>query len=89
MTYSKKGIEKTWAFQDIAKLKYVASAGHYYRRGKFETYPFDGYRFYKFEFTDGTVLFVTSFMINDIEHTLEQLLGVEAKWKLRVIAFLY
>jgi len=89
ISYKRNGAFKTHSFNDIISLKYFATLGHSSKRGRWEVYPFDEYRFYKIEFIDGTKLYATCLLIHNIEFALEPLLGIEAHWKFRVFPFLY
>lgn len=78
-----------YSFNDIQTLKYFATHGHISKRGSSLWYTFDPYRFYKITFKDQQVISITCLMINNIENTLEQLLGIEAERKFRVLPFIY
>jgi hypothetical protein len=61
--------------KDIVKFEYVAGNGHFLKND-FEMYPFDAYRFYKIELSNGKRMFITCALINRIDKVLEPLIGI-------------
>ncbi|MCU7552584.1 hypothetical protein OCK74_25925 [Chitinophagaceae bacterium LB-8] len=83
------GSNKKYSLDDIASFDYYATHGHCSKRGSSLWYTFDPYRFYKITFKDNHVAYITCLSINDIENTLEPLLGLQAEWRFRAIPLLY
>ena len=73
ITYQSPTRSVNYSFQDIDTLHYYYS---YVKNTGWHS--FGSYRYYKIIFRDSVELIITCFMINDIENTLEQLLGVKA-----------
>ena len=76
-------------FSDIKELRYYATLSHLSSKGGSSWYTFDSYRFYKIILNNSDEIIVTCLMINNIENTLEELLGIKAIRKFRAIPFIY
>ena len=87
--YQKDKNSLKYSFNDIETLKFYATHGHISKRGSSLWYTFDPYRFYKITFRDQEEIIITCLMINNIENTLEQLLGITAERKFRMIPLIY
>jgi len=73
-----------YSFSDINTVQHFASFG-----GGTGVYSFGEYRYFKIIFNDKVEVIVTCLMVNNIKITLQNLLGVEAEKRLKVIAFIY
>lgn len=71
-----------YTFEDIISVEHIASYG-----GGSWWYSFGDYRYFKIIFKKGGELIITCLMVDDFKSTLEGLLHVQAKKKLRIIAF--
>jgi hypothetical protein len=78
-----------YKIHEIERIRYYATSGHISRKGSSLWYTFDPYRFYKITFKDKREIVVTCLMINNIEHVLEELIGVRAEWKFRLFPLIY
>lgn len=76
-------------FSDITSLDYYATTGHISKKGGSAFYSFDNYRFYKLRFSNNKTYYLTCLIINDIEHTLENLIKIEGEWHFRPVPLLY
>jgi hypothetical protein len=74
LEYRKGSTVLSYSFEDIYSLQY------FYNLGKGSGWnSFGEYRFYKIIFKDKTEMVITCLMINDIDHTLEMLLGMKSE----------
>ncbi len=74
-----------YSFDDVVALQCVASYGGGKNTGY---YSFGDYRFCKLNFNDDVEVVITCLMVNSIQTTLESLLGITAKKKLTIFAFI-
>ncbi|HEU5052664.1 MAG TPA: hypothetical protein VFT78_06105 [Hanamia sp.] len=83
LEYRKGCTVLSYSFEDIDSLQY------FYNLGKGSGWnSFGEYRFYKIIFKDKTEMVITCLMINDIEHTLEMLLGMKAEKRASILNLL-
>jgi len=85
ISYSNGTENLDYCFDDLRELYCVASYGGGRNTGY---YSFGDYRFCKLIFKDDVEIVITCLMVNNIQHTLESLLGVTAKKKLKIFAFI-
>lgn len=72
-------------FNQIVQFDYFATHGHSSKKGSSFYYTFDPYRYYRLEFDDGRIFYLTCLIMNNIEFTLEQLLNKEAEWHFKML----
>jgi len=72
-------------FDDLVALHCVASYGGGKNTGY---YSFGDYRFFKFIFKNEVEIVITCLMVNNIENTLESLLGIKAKKRFKFYSFI-
>ena len=87
--YTNHDETKIVSFHNISELKYFATHGHISTKGSSLFYTFDPYRYYSIKSNDGTTIIVTCLMINDLENSLEPLIGIKAERKFRMVPLVY
>jgi hypothetical protein len=75
--------------EDILVFKYYATTGYFTDRDYSAWYSFCPYRFYKIILNNGTEIIITCLMINDIDYTFEEMIGLKAERKFRLIPFVF
>lgn len=84
--YKKRQIIIDQSISDIVSFELISSYGG----GRYNAgwYAFGEYRYCRVIFKDSSKAIITCLMVNDIQNTLENLLGISYKRKLKVFPFI-